>query len=424
MVVDFYHGRNAVAGCSGTLVAPRVVLTAAHCADETDGARVTTTGAARRTAEVARVLPYDWTDAVEHHVLEHDLALLVLREPLVASSYGRVSADDVQGQTVSLAGRSARDGQLSAEPARVDGVTLSTDPPPGRPFAALVPRVVDDAGGAARRADGAVVGVVMGEEKDAGVGYVARIDDALIADWVDAVTSAVANGATADSTLVGSTEAISQGSLFVSDLEPNHSLVASREGAEPPPPLLKGSRSLTHGGAPGPYDGNETLLVEDEKLLTIDHGSNYLVGKYTDEESTAEGLETYANVPAFAAAHPHAGFLVTHGDPGFVAYLPTKKELGALLQDATSPLVLGSCFSAALYKGQRNAGLVADRAGIDRTRVFGCPGWVQIYDDHMACDGAWVDGNGARLITSVRGAALLNCHIKKVSKSYVASGCQ
>src|SRR5262249_23584943 len=98
VVVDFYRGGLPSAACAGTLVSDRLVLIAAHCADQSEGARVTVAGEATRTAEVALVVPYDWTDDMEHHAQEHDIALLVLRRPLVARTGARLSTDDPFGQ--------------------------------------------------------------------------------------------------------------------------------------------------------------------------------------------------------------------------------------------------------------------------------------------------------------------------------------
>ena len=54
VVIDFYQAGHRTRGCSGTLLAQNVVLTAAHCLDGSTAARVVAPGAGGKSAPVSR----------------------------------------------------------------------------------------------------------------------------------------------------------------------------------------------------------------------------------------------------------------------------------------------------------------------------------------------------------------------------------
>jgi hypothetical protein len=381
VVVDFYlDGRPSVA-CSGTLVSPRLVLTAAHCADASDGARVTV-GAADQTAEVARVIPYDWTDDVAHHALEHDLALVVLREALVAPAYARVSTDDPAGSSVTVSGQAG---------------VLGPEAPAGRPYSVPVSlgraTLTTDAGGAARRSDGAVLGVFMGAGAVTGLGYVARVDEKEIAEWLDFITAVVA---------------AESGHATEMRLQTDVELI---DGPEPLVPAA--APRPTSQQAPRSYDAATGIEVMDPRQNITRRGSNYWI-------SSLAGHDAFDYAGLFAATHPEANFVFAHGYPGLMEGLPSRAQASSLIT-RNVPLILGSCFGGASSGGKSNAARIADGWGLQRGRVYGCSGLIFTYPDVIRCDGHWVDGNGVPIVTG--GTPLLNCTYARQGKDYVVQSC-
>jgi hypothetical protein len=422
VVVDFYREGRPLAGCSGTLVSPLVVLTAAHCADGSDGARVMVAGDAG-AVEVAQVLTYDWTDETEHHAQEHDLALLVLRAPLFASSSAWISTDHPVGGDVSIWGRSSQDGRVGLDATRTDGRIVADAAPMGRPFAVVVSPGVADAGGAVRRSDGAVVGVVMGKGQNTGVGYVARLDEALVASWVKGVTSGVVEGtehpgALPKMTIGGSVRIASvahDGELLGGSGDLGTMLASAEPLEERAQQLLNRPAAPASYNAPGIQVSDPSLGLYDVKT-----GTNYWAALWNLPRDNA-----FQYASSVAASTPNANFIFAHGEPGYMDGLPPMSEVAALFARNPGLLVLGSCFGGALYRGTSNASRIADASGIRRQAVYACTGRMLLFASEMDCGGVWVDGTQQPISPEQRGGLLRNCTLTTTDgTNYRADGCQ
>jgi hypothetical protein len=392
--VDFYDGQTASKGCEGTLVAPRVVLTSAHCAEGTTAARVAGTDA---RAEVARVQVYDWTRDPVEQPTRHDLALLVLRSPLPAGSYGRVDVASPEGRSVVV------DGAVADAHARV----IATKGPSDRPFTIMLPHAAGDGGGAIRRTeDGAIVGVVIGAGARSGDGYGARLDDPLVIEWLKDIID--------DEAWVDAHTKPGGGAITPKGLLPGAADDGDKALVQDNSDVVQAgtSRPVTTEAAPLPYSEPVKLIDDKPRDHPVRTGENYWADGTDDDPAT--GL-----APTYAKYNDDAMVISGHGAPGAMGTPPSEEELKDMAARSNGrTFVLASCYSGVPGVEGGNptptsAAQIADTAGIPHEKIYGCTGKVAFVASGRGatCDGQWVDGNGTRLVAQQRNQyALLNCH--------------
>jgi MYXO-CTERM domain-containing protein len=135
VLVDLYQGGQLNAYCSGSLIAPQVVLTAGHCVFQFNSWHIHAPYV-NQTATASSGTTYDWTntsDTVDPSM--HDIGLIFLDTPITLSSYPTLASSPLSdGSTVVNIGR-IRNGQLSTTGLYVSGnVTVHDGQQYGYPY--------------------------------------------------------------------------------------------------------------------------------------------------------------------------------------------------------------------------------------------------------------------------------------------------
>jgi MYXO-CTERM domain-containing protein len=135
VLVDLYQGGQLTAYCSGSLIAPQVVLTAGHCVFQFNSWHIHAPYA-NQSATASSGTTYDWTntsDTVDPSM--HDIGLIFLDSPITLSSYPTIASSPLSdGSSVVNIGR-IRNGQLSTTGLYVTGsVTVHNGQQYGYPY--------------------------------------------------------------------------------------------------------------------------------------------------------------------------------------------------------------------------------------------------------------------------------------------------
>ncbi len=135
VLVDLYQGGQLNAYCSGSLIAPQVVLTAGHCVFQFNSWQIHAPYV-NQSATASSGVTYDWTNTSETvDPSMHDIGLIFLNTPITLSSYPTLASSPLSaGSSVVNIGR-IRNGQLSTTGLYVSGnVTVNDGNQYGYPY--------------------------------------------------------------------------------------------------------------------------------------------------------------------------------------------------------------------------------------------------------------------------------------------------
>lgn len=115
VVVDILDAKgDLVAGCSGALVAPKVVLTAGHCVHGFSKWHVKAPFAKKQSADAKSALTYDWKvkgDTVDPKF--HDVGLIFLETPIDLATYPALATKEVANGTKVVEVGRVKSGKVS-----------------------------------------------------------------------------------------------------------------------------------------------------------------------------------------------------------------------------------------------------------------------------------------------------------------------
>ena len=136
VLIDMSKGGQLYAACSGSVIAPHVVLTAGHCVIGVDGWTVTAPYAGGQKASSTKTASYDYTSTQEYvDANAHDVALIFLDTPINLTTYPTIaSAPLANGAKIVNIGR-INNGTLSNKNLYVSpAITVSPGAASGFPY--------------------------------------------------------------------------------------------------------------------------------------------------------------------------------------------------------------------------------------------------------------------------------------------------
>ncbi len=184
-LVDMYQGGQQTSACSGSVIAPRVVLTAGHCTYGFDGWKVTTPFANGQKAFGSKAVTYDWyVDSEYVDPNYHDIALIILDTPINLTTYPTIQKTKLaDGSKIVNVGR-INNGQFSTTKLYVSQqISISDGKNYGFPFDYVANEVIQsgDSGGPDFLAGTHTI-VAVNSGAGGGTEVLARTD--LLFDWI------------------------------------------------------------------------------------------------------------------------------------------------------------------------------------------------------------------------------------------------
>jgi hypothetical protein len=178
-------GGAAKSLCSGSMLAPNIVLTAGHCVHGFDSWTVTAPFANGQTSSSSNAVTYDWnSDGDNVDPNSHDVALVILDTPINLASYPTVAASELaDGSKVVNVGR-INNGQLSNTALyRSKPLAVKSAVSAGYPFDYMADEVIEhgDSGGPVF-IPGSHTIVAVNSGGGGGTEILARVD--LLHDWI------------------------------------------------------------------------------------------------------------------------------------------------------------------------------------------------------------------------------------------------
>jgi len=196
VLVDIQQNGQTTMGCSGTVIAPNVVLTAGHCVADGDGWNITAPYASGQTAHGSSSATFDWTQTDDDvSPDEHDVGLVFLDAPISLATYPTIAtAGLADGAQIVTVGR-VKGGQMSrtALYQSPGSKVKSGTPSYGFKFDYAAPIVIEhgDSGGASYSVNTHMI-VAVNSTGDTKTMLIARVD--LVSSWIAQQIASHADG--------------------------------------------------------------------------------------------------------------------------------------------------------------------------------------------------------------------------------------
>jgi len=184
VAITSYIGNDAKGSCSGVLLSKYAVLTAAHCVQGKSAAFVRAPYANNQTSWSTYATVKYWSDSPSENVTGHDLAVLVLNDPITLKAYPKVSKTKVaEGNTATLIRRAfTSKTHKKAFLGFASKTESGTKNGLSNHFSVGHKTKTLDSGGPVYGRSGAIVGVVSGVGPTSRRVFAARLDR--IAQWL------------------------------------------------------------------------------------------------------------------------------------------------------------------------------------------------------------------------------------------------